>query len=81
MKKLSARSRFVFYPLILLAILFGTSEYANITVFGSFATCCSYGEECPSGKGKNPSLRCCNPINWEADCSSTKRNYCRETCS
>ena len=78
MKRIPIKARYLLYPLILFAMIFATFEYANITA--SAATCCEYGNQCPPGKGRVPVLRCCNPGIWEADCSQTRRNYCRESC-
>ena len=79
MKKNIFRVKLLVYPLILIAMIFATFEYANISIVGAAGSCCKYGVDCPEGKGREPILKCCFP--WkEAPCSQTKPNYCRESC-
>ena len=76
MEKVSGKSKYLLYLLILLVMTFATFEYANITIYG--ATCCTFGNQCPPGKGRDPVLRCCAPGPYEANCSADKIYYCRE---
>ncbi len=71
--------KFAIYPLVLLVMIFATFEYTNIYVCAS-GTCCEYGNQCPEGKGREPTLKCCRPASNEAPCSQSLPNYCRENC-
>jgi uncharacterized protein YpuA (DUF1002 family) len=72
------KKKSLLYVFTILIMAFATIEYANINVF-AYNICCSLGQDC-KGKNKADDLRCCNPTQWEADCSQLKKNYCREYC-
>jgi hypothetical protein len=69
----------VLYPIILAVFAFSVFNYVNDSIVGA-ATCCMYGNQCPDGKGRDPTLKCCLPRGSEAPCSQSLPNYCRETC-
>lgn len=76
-KRTSMMVPFVFV-LGLFSLAFAGLEYANVMAFGTSVTCCSFGQDCPQGKGREPILRCCSPGVLEAPCSQDKQYYCRE---
>jgi len=71
--------RIFLYLSFFLAMLFsGWSLGTPIKTRAEYATCCSFGEDCKKVRGAPPS--CCLPGAFEADCSASKKNYCREPC-
>jgi hypothetical protein len=70
--------KFVVYLISIFILAFSVLEYGNIKIVKASAPCCTFGVDC-NGKVKDKTLKCCLPIN-EADCSQSKKNYCREVC-
>lgn len=70
--KLSNRKATLVYVFAILIMIFAGWQMHETPVKADEGLCCTYGEDCP---GAYPN--CWLPRPGEADCSATKKNYCK----